>query len=200
MNRFCGHVHRANEVMWESNQNDLEQFLKIAVKEDIKTLIYEEFLFREELENIIYNLDNSVDELDENSEQFAELKSKLKSYENYSDELFCIKLCWIKDGVCYGFQKLTAWFEEFLGLREQIQEILKSCARAEQEVEVKKSLGETKKKLDGLSKEIYEWAKSNDMKKVTRANLNIYLLDKEIGLTWADKEVLRSLINKQLSE
>ena len=50
---------------------------------------------------------------------------------------------------------LAKWFEDFLELSKQIQ-ILKGT----EEDQAKKSMDETKKKLDKLSEEIVEWAKS----------------------------------------
>lgn len=199
-NLFLGFTRIQNEVIWNSKQKTWKDLLEIAKNENIKTLIYYDSIFLEELEDVISEIKKIQENMDEDFGQLNEIKLQLKSYETYSEKLSFIQLGWVKEGICYSYQLLAPWYEKFIELKDQIHEILKEKAKTGSLEEEKRTLIATKKKLKKLSEEIAEWAKPEGLKKVTRPQLQAYLLENEIFLTWENKLSLITIINRKLEQ
>jgi hypothetical protein len=199
-NLFYGFADFQNEVKWDSKQKTWKDFLEIAKNENVKTIIYYESSFQEELNDINKEIKQSQESADEYTDQTKEIQLQLKAYEEYSEKLSFILLSWVKDGICYSFRLLAPLYQQFLYFKDQIQEILTKKAKTNSLKEEKRALAETKNKLTKLSKELVEWAKSEGLKKITRPQLQAYLLENEISITWENKLALIAIINKKLSQ
>lgn len=199
-NLFLGFANFQNEVRWDSKQRTWKDFVEIAKNENVKTLIYYDSVFHEELDDVKTEIEQLQEDMNEYLDQINEIKLQLESYEEYSEKVSFIRLSWINEGICYSYELLAPWYENFLELKDQIQEALKKKAKKDSLKEEKRALAETKKKLAKLSRELVKWARSEGLKRITRPQLQAYLLENEIVITWENKLALIAMINKKLSQ
>ena len=199
---FYGSTSVKNGVLWNPSQGNWKNFVNIAKNEDIKTLIYHESILSEELIELSTAIDEYQIDLDkkEDVQLLKELQSKLKSFEEFSEKIAWIHLSWIKGEVQYLLQLTSPWYDEFLEVQEEVQAFLKGGEETISLEEKKESLKETKEKLSLLSKQILEWAKSQGLKRVTKGQVQVYLLENEIVLGWTEREMLYTMINKELAK
>ena len=199
---FYGSTRVENGVMWNPSQGDWKNFVNIAKNENIKTLICHESILSEELTEVSTAIDEYQTEVDkkEDVQLLEESQSKLQSFEKFSEKIAWIHLSWIKGGVQYLFQLTSPWYDEFLEVQEEVQEFLKRKEEVISLEEKKESLKETKEKLSLLSTQILEWAKSQGLKRVTKGQVQFYLLENEIPLGWTDREMLYTMVNKELAK
>lgn len=199
---FYGSIHVRNGVLWNPSQGDWKDFVNIAKNEDIKTLLYHESILSEELAELSTAISEYKIDLDkkEDVSLLKELQSKLKSFEEFSEKIAWIHLSWIKGGVHYLLQLTSPWYDEFLGVQEEAQKLLKEKEKAISLEEKEESLKETKKKLSLLSTKISKWARSQGLKRVTKSQVQVYLLENEIVLGWTEREMLFTMVNKELAK
>lgn len=197
---FYGSTRVENGVLWNPSQGDWKNFVNIAKNEDIKTLIYHESMLSEELTELSTTVDEYQIDLDkkEDVQLLKEFRSKLESFEEFSEKMAWVHLSWIKEGVQYVLQLTSPWYDEFLEVQEKVQEFLKGKEEAISLEEKRESLKETKGKLSLLSTQILKWAKSQGLTKVTKGQVQFYLLENEIPLGWTDREMIYTIVNKEL--
>lgn len=199
---FYGSTRVENGVLWNPSQGDWKNFVNIAKNEDIKTLIYHESMLSEELTELSTAVDEYQIDLDkkEDVQLLKEFRSKLESFEEFSEKMAWVHLSWIKEGVQYLLQLTSPWYDEFLEVQEKVQEFLKGKEEAISLEEKRESLKETKEKLSLLSTQILKWAKSQGLMRVTKGQVQFYLLENEIPLGWTDREMLYTIVNKELAK
>ena len=204
-NLFLGETELKNKVTWD-NDYEWKEFLEIAEKEGVKTLIFSNLIFDDkvtefesEIEDFISQVEISNEEIDQLVKQLEELKMELSMFKNQVGELMGLEISWIKEGICYTFQIIANWFDDFLELENRFREIM-VFPKEDPIEQAKKSITETKKNLTELSSEIVDWAKSEKMTKMTRSEIQMYLLEKETVLTWDNKETLRAMVNNKLKQ
>lgn len=192
-----------NGVLWNPSQGDWKEFVNIAKNEGIKTLIYDECILSEELAELSQTINEYETEYSDKKEDVQLLKEfrlKLKSFEEFSEKIAWIHLSWIKEGIGYLLQLTSPWYEEFRDVYEA-QNFLKG--RKEETIsleEKKETLKKTKGKLSLLSTQILEWAKSQELKRITKGQVQVYLLENEIVLGWTEREMLYTMVNKELAK
>ena len=188
-------------VLWNLSQGNWKDFINIAKNEDIKTLIYGELILSEELAELsAINKYQVEPDKKEDVQRLKELRSKLKSYKKYSENIAYVHLSWIKEGVRYLLQLASPWYDEFQEVYQEAQNFLKEKEETVSLEEKKGSLKETKEKLSLLSTQVLEWAKSEGLKRVTKGQVQVYLLENEIVLGWTEREMLYTMVNKELAK
>jgi hypothetical protein len=201
-NLFTGYPQISNEVKWNSDKENWKEFLLIAKNEGIKTIIYE----KGTLEQICINLNEKLDQIpeDENHELITEIKQSIKIYSSMIKEVVYIHLSWIKEGICFSFELFSPVFDKFVEYQEQLEPVLEtiidSNKKADSEEKGRKELIEKRKKLTKLTKEITDWAKTENKKKVTRPIIFGYLLEREIQVSYDDKCLLVNMVNQKLGK
>lgn len=55
-----------------------------------------------------------------------------------------------------------------------------------------------KETLPQLIKDCIEWAKENGLKKITKSNINGFLAEKEVNLSFSNKDILYNRVNLKL--
>jgi len=177
--------------------------LKKAKNEGVKTLIYDEHILSEDLTGLPRLFDDYETKCsDKDDLQLLEkFRSKLKPFEEFSEKIAWVHLGWIKERIVYLLQITSPWYEEFHGVYEEAHNFLKE--RREETIsleEKEESLKDTKKRLSVLSTEIVKWAKSQGLKKVTKNQVKVYLLENEIPIGWTEREMLYITANKELAK
>lgn len=201
-NIFYGLIQDIRDtVLWNPSQGNWKDFINISENEGIKTLIYSELMLSEELAELSEAINQCQINRDEKEDvqRLKELRSKLKSFEKYSKNIAYIHLSWIKEGVRYLLQLASPWYDEFQEVYQEAQNFLKEKEAISLEEE-KASLKETKEKLSLLSTQILEWAKSEGLNRVTKGQVQVYLLENEIVLGWTEREMLYTMVNKELAK
>lgn len=199
---FYGSTHVRNGVVWNQGQADWKNFVNIAEDENVKTLVYFDCTLADELEELSTAIGEYQMDLAEREDVqiLKEFRSKLKSFEKFSDKIAWIQLSWIKGGVQYLLQLSSSWYEDFVKIQGEIQELLKEKEKTVSLEEKRESLKETKEKLSVLSEQIIQWAKSQELKRVTKNQVQVYLLENEIPLGWTDRQMLYTMVNRELSK
>ena len=203
---FYGSVQDVT-VMW--SQGDWKDFINISKNEGVKTIIYHDCVLSEELAELSAINEYPIDDLDKQDVQFLkDLRSKSKSFTKFSEKIAYIQLVWIKEGDKYMLQLSSPWYDEFHDVYEKT---LKFLEKKERETErktaetillekKKESLKEIKEKLSLLSTKIVEWAKSQKLNRVTKGQVQVYLLENEIPLGWTETITLYTMVNKELAK
>ena len=168
---FYGSVSLDDAILWNRSQRDWKAFVDIAKNEGIKTLIYDEHILSEDLAELSQLFNEYETEYSDKKDLqlLEEFRSKLKSFEEFSEKTAWVHLGWIKERIVYLLQMTSAWYEEFYSVYEKACNFLKE--RKEETIslgEKEESLKDTKKRLSELSTEVVKWAKSQGLKRVTK--------------------------------
>ena len=203
---FYGSVQDVT-VMW--SQGDWKDFINISKNEGVKTIIYHDCVLSEELAELSAINEYPIDDLDKQDVQFLkDLRSKSKSFTKFSEKIAYIQLVWIKEGDKYMLQLSSPWYDEFHDVYEKTLKFLEKKERETERKtaetilleEKKESLKEIKEKLSLLSTKIVEWAKSQKLNRVTKGQVQVYLLENEIPLGWTETITLYTMVNKELAK
>ncbi|MFQ6080379.1 MAG: hypothetical protein ACE5OW_01770 [Candidatus Bathyarchaeia archaeon] len=200
---FYGSISVDDAILWNQSQEDWKVFVNIAKNEGVKTLIYDEHILSEDLSELLqlFNEYESKCSDKKDLQLLEEFRSRLKSFEEFSDKTAWVHLGWIKERIAYLLQITSPWYEEFYRIYEKAHTFLKE--RKEETIsleEKEESLKDTKKRLSLLSTEIVEWAKAQGLRTVTKNQVKVYLLENEIPIGWTEREMLYTIVNKELTK
>lgn len=200
LNLFVGIPNIKNKVRWNPKSENWKDFLEIARNEDVRTIVYDDLTLKELLDDSKAEIDQiqKTEGLDQHLAK--EIEKRLESYFDIADQTVYIQLSWVKEGVCYYFQLSSSVFDEVVDLKAQIDDILSSTSSTDSLEEQKRELSKAKETLVNLSEEIANWAKSENLKKVTRSQVSAYLVEKEIYVSYENKLTLIEMVNKKLRQ
>ncbi|MBN1245059.1 hypothetical protein JXA31_05655 [Candidatus Bathyarchaeota archaeon] len=196
-NLFIGFTSFTNEVRWDPESKNWTDFLEIAKKENIKTIVYDDSTLIELFDDLKQGIEQ-IQEISEDQNIVKETKKQIESYSDIAGKISFIQLSWIKEGVCYYFQLSSSVFDRILELKAQIGDILDTTKKTESLEKERRELSEKRDTLVKLSEEIATWAKSENLKKVTRPQVSAYLIEKEIYVSYENKLSLISMVNRKL--
>ena len=116
-------------VHWESPElSDWKPFLELARRLGVSVIILEQLEFDEDfLEDLrpegIETGGNHEDEADEGALQYkAEWEAIRQKYETHYASTGAYMLHWMKEGICYSFERQTSWYLELTELVHELKE------------------------------------------------------------------------------
>ncbi len=186
---FKGPCHGNECVMWKNEECLIASFLQhVAVAPEENTPLPEEAIQRTG-SGLLFQREE------------AEVPEWLKSStpEELADEILDWKRKEFSEGGCFGFHAISQYFwsskgvETFLMPLEVQLKVQKAESLAEKEIRKKE-----KEELPSLVNQCVDWARTNGLRRLTVADVETYILEKNLGILQETKRAIYAMANLKL--